>query len=79
MNAMYQRKIVVDGHLTEVANVQFKVEQDINFLENRITLMKQQTVPNQVVIEIYENMLRSRKSVFYWLSDGNLTCLSQTS
>ncbi len=79
MNAMYQRKIVVDGHLTEVANVQFKVEQDINFLENRITLMKQQTVPNQVVIEIYENMLRSRKSVLSWLSDGNLTCLSQTS
>ncbi len=71
MNSMYQRKIVVDGHLAEVANVQTKVEQDIDFLQSRISLMQKQSTPNQVVIEIYENMLRSRKAVLSWLQDGS--------
>jgi hypothetical protein len=70
MNALYQRKIVVDGQLTETANVQSKVEQDIAFLQHRISLMKQQSVPNHVVIEIYENMLKSRSAVLAWLCDG---------
>jgi hypothetical protein len=79
MNAMYQRKIVVDGHLTEVTNVQTKVEQDIDFLQNRISLMQKQAKPNQVVIEIYENMLRSRKAVLSWLLDGQDKQFAQAS
>ena len=70
MNTMYQRKIVVNGHLTEADNMQIKVEQDINFLQNRILLMQQLSTPNHVVLEIYENMLRSRKAVLAWLHDG---------
>ena len=71
MNTMYQRKIVVDGHLAEAASVQTNVEQDITFLQSRISLMKEQTTPNHVVLGIYENMLRSRKAVLSWLHDGN--------
>lgn len=70
MNTMYQHKIVINGHLTEANNVQIKVEQDIDFLQNRIQLMKSQSTPNQVVLDIYENMLRSRRAVLSWLHDG---------
>ena len=71
MNALYQRKIVVDGELKEASSVQTKVEQDIAFLQHRIDLMKKQKIPNRVVIETYENMLKSRQSVLAWLLDGN--------
>lgn len=71
MNALYQRKIVVNGELTEASSVQTKVEQDIAFLQHRISLMKKQKIPNSVVIETYENMLKSRQSVLSWLRDGN--------
>jgi hypothetical protein len=71
MNALYQRKIVVDGELKEASSVQTKVEQDIAFLQHRINLMKTQKIPNSVVIETYENMLKSRQSVLTWLLDGN--------
>ncbi len=71
MNALYQRKIVVDGELKEASSVQTKVEQDIAFLQHRISLMKKQKIPNRVVIETYENMLKSRQSVLAWLLDGN--------
>lgn len=72
MNAMYKSKIVVDGHLETTSSVQQKVEQDIAFLQHRIQLMKQQKVQNTIVIETYENMLRSRQSVLAWLQDGNV-------
>lgn len=71
MNALYQHKIVVNGELKEASNVQAKVEQDIAFLHHRINLMKKQKIPNSVVIETYENMLKSRQSVLAWLRDGN--------
>lgn len=70
MNALYQRKIVVDGQLTEAASIQTKVEQDIAFLQHRINLMKKQKIPNSIVIETYEAMLKSRRSVLSWLHDG---------
>ena len=71
MNALYQRKIVVNGELKEASSVQTKVEQDIAFLQHRINLMKKQKIPNSIVIETYENMLKSRQSVLSWLRDGN--------
>jgi hypothetical protein len=71
MNALYQQKIVVNGQLKEASSVQTRVEQDIAFLQHRIGLMKKQKVPNSVVIETYENMLKSRQSVLSWLRDGN--------
>ena len=71
MNALYQRKIVVNGELKEASSVQSKVEHDIAFLQHRIGLMKKQKTPNNIVIETYENMLKSRQSVLAWLRDGN--------
>lgn len=79
MNAMYQRKIVVDGHLVEVANVQTKVEQDIAFLLHRITLLKNQSPINPVVLGICENMLESRKAVLSWLNNNESKQLTQVS
>lgn len=73
MNALYQRKIVVDGQLAEATSVQTKVEQDIAFLQHRINLMQKQKTPNSIVIETYEAMLKSRRSVLSWLHDGNNT------
>ena len=70
MSVVNPRKIIVDGQLTEVANVQFKVEQDIAFLQHRISLMKKQTTPNKIVLETYENMLKSRTAVLTWLHEG---------
>lgn len=70
MNTVNPRKIVVDGQVTEASNVQVKVEQDIAFLQHRISLMKKQATPNQVVLETYENMLKSRKAVLTWLLEG---------
>jgi len=70
MNALYQQKIVVGGQLAEASNVQSKVEQDIAFLKHRIGLMKKHKTPNYIVIETYENMLKSRQSVLAWLRDG---------
>ncbi|RYZ83523.1 MAG: hypothetical protein EOO68_32845 [Moraxellaceae bacterium] len=63
--------MVVNGELKEASSVQIKVEQDIAFLQHRIDLMKKQKVPNNIVIETYENMLKSRQSVLSWLRDGN--------
>ncbi|HOY23161.1 MAG TPA: hypothetical protein PK002_08390 [Cellvibrio sp.] len=71
MNALYQRKIIVGGELKEASSVQTKVEQDIAFLQHRISLMKKQQIPNSIVIETYENMLKSRQAVLSWLRDGN--------
>ncbi len=71
INNLYQHKIVVDGHLSEAANVESKVEQDIAFLQHRISLMKKQKTPNKMVIETYEKMLKSRQAVLSWLLDGH--------
>ena len=71
MNSLYQRKIVVDGQLTQASSVQTKVEQDIAFLQHRIGLMKKQKTPNVIVIETYEQMLKSRLAVLSWLQDGH--------
>ena len=71
MNALYQRKIIVDGQLTEASSVQTKVEHDIAFLQHRIGLMKKQKSPNNLVIKTYENMLKSRQSVLAWLLHGS--------
>ncbi len=76
MNALYQRKIVVNGELKEASSVQTKVEQDIAFLQHRISLMKKQKIPNSVVIETYENMLKSRRAVLSWLLEGATTITS---
>lgn len=71
MNASYHPKDLGKGPASDTSKVQTKVEQDIAFLEHRIGLMKKQKNPNPMVIEIYENMLKSRLSVLAWLRDGN--------
>lgn len=73
MSAVNTRKIVIDGQLTEAAGVQVKVEQDIAFLQHRISLMHKQTAPNKIVLETYENMLKSRRAVLTWLLEGAAT------
>lgn len=47
-----------------------KVEQDIAFLTDKVDRMMNQSRPNQVLIEHYMSMLKSRQSVLNWLKDG---------
>jgi hypothetical protein len=49
---------------TEVAE---KVQNDINFLADRIAHLQQQSNPNPVVLETYREMLESRQAVLNWL------------
>lgn len=47
-----------------------KVENDIAFLTDKIDRMMQQSRPNQMLIEHYMEMLKSRQAVYGWLMDG---------
>jgi hypothetical protein len=49
---------------TEVAA---KVQNDIDFLLNRIEHLQQQSSPNPIVLETYREMLESRQAVLDWL------------
>lgn len=40
-----------------------KVEQEINFLQERLKLMQKQSNPNSTMLETYSTMLESRLSV----------------
>lgn len=68
--SIHKPKLVENGVLKDAAEVRLKVEQDIAFLSDRIALMKQQPKPNTHLIEHYETMLKSRRSVLNWLLDG---------
>lgn len=57
-------------------NARIKVEQDIAFLTDRIAAMKKQPRPNNMLIDHYQSMLKSRESVLKWLLDG---CDDETS
>ena len=50
---------------TEVAE---KVQADISFLLSRIALLKEQSNPNPVVLQTYQEMLESRQAVLDWLT-----------
>ncbi len=50
-----------------------KVEQDIAFLTDKIDRMMQHSRPNQMLIEHYMGMLKSRQAVLNWLIDGETT------
>jgi hypothetical protein len=50
-----------------------KVAEDIAFLNSKIDLMMKQPRPNQMLIEHYMGMLKSRQAVFSWLKDGEIS------
>lgn len=68
--SIHKPKLVENGKLKDAAGVRLKVEQDIAFLTDRISLMQQHPRPNLQLIEHYESMLKSRRSVLAWLLDG---------
>lgn len=43
------------------------VEQDIQFLRERIALLEQQSKPNPAVLQTYRGMLESRQALRDWL------------
>jgi len=63
-------RLVVNGTLSQHDTARLKVEQDIAFLSGRITAMKAHPRPNNLLIEHYQSMLKSRESVLKWLLDG---------
>lgn len=48
-----------------------QVQCDVNFLENRLKMMRAQHNPNQPVIKTYEEMLSSRLNVLQRLKQEN--------
>lgn len=67
---------VASGAFSSQGSARVKVEQDINFLNERITAMQAHPRPNTMLIEHYQSMLKSRESVLKWLLDG---CDDETS
>lgn len=51
--------------------IAIKVQSDIRFLADRLTLLEQQRNPNPVVVQTYKNMLESRQAVLEWLMQDN--------
>ena len=52
-------------------DVALKVESDIAFLTQRLSLLEQQKVPNAVILQTYRDMLESRYAVLNWLRKGD--------
>jgi hypothetical protein len=72
----HDNRLVTDGTFSQTGNARIKVEQDIIFLTERIAAMQAQPHPNDMLIEHYQSMLKSRESVLKWLLDG---CDDETS
>jgi len=49
-----------------------KVEQDIAFLTDKIDRMMAHSRPNEMLIDHYKGMLKSRHAVLNWLMDGEM-------
>lgn len=54
---------------TDYDAIRHQVQCDVDFLENRLKIMRAQYNPNQAVIRTYEEMLSSRLKVLSRLSD----------
>lgn len=72
MSAHSQPHLVAGGQLGRAESVRRKVEQDIAFLQDRIESLQSHPRPNLPVIETYQTMLSSRRSVLRWLEHGRL-------
>ena len=59
--------LVIGKQRVNIEAISYKVGQDIAFLTDRISRMKNQQSPNEVVLQTYESMLASRQSVLEWL------------
>lgn len=68
--SVQRSRLLENGGLKDAAEARLKVEQDIAFLVDRIAAMKNQPKPNVQLIEHYDAMLKSRRSVLSWLLDG---------
>jgi len=64
-----QRKasLVIANSQFKVSAVANKIDQDINFLEEKLEKIQRSLDPNEVIRKTYETMLESRKNVRQWL------------
>ncbi|MBK8187091.1 MAG: hypothetical protein IPK77_07515 [Cellvibrio sp.] len=62
--------IAIKHPLDDTSAMREKVENDIAFLTDKIDRMMHQSRPNQMLIEHYMEMLKSRQAVHNWLMDG---------
>lgn len=70
MTSHFHNNTSVTSCTKDTVLVRIKVEEDIAFLQARITLLEKHPRPNRVVLETYQNMLNSRMSVLKWLLHG---------
>jgi hypothetical protein len=64
--------VVAKHPLDDAPAMREKVEQDIAFLTDKIDRMMTHSRPNQMLIEHYMGMLKSRQAVLNWLMDGEV-------
>ncbi len=65
----HTQSLVIGDKRIKVDSIAKKVEQDILFLQDRILVIKNQKMPNTVILKTYEEMLASRLSVLNWLKE----------
>jgi hypothetical protein len=65
-----ENRFISSEKTNQPGSARIKVEQDIAFLTGRISAMKSHPNPNNMLIEHYQSMLKSRESVLKWLLDG---------
>lgn len=63
--------------LADTEAVRSRVKQDIQFLTDRISALKSLPRPNHVVIDTYQTMLASRRSMLKWFQHGRTETKAQ--
>lgn len=69
INPAHGQSVVIGDKRHKVETIFKKMEEDVQFLTQRINVLKQQHSPSEIVLKTYEAMLESRLSILGWLSE----------
>jgi len=65
---MASQSIMIGDELLDRTVVSEKLNQDIEFLTDRIERLNRQRSPNPKIIKVYQDMLDTRHSVLDWIN-----------
>ncbi len=65
---MASQNIMIGNELLDRTVVSEKLNQDIEFLTDRIERLNRQRSPNPKIIKVYQDMLDTRHSVLDWIN-----------
>ncbi|NHO66494.1 hypothetical protein G8770_13175 [Aestuariicella hydrocarbonica] len=61
--------LVIGDQRVQIASITQTLHDEIFFLQDRIALLKRQSVENSGVLITYQDLLESRISVLHWLNN----------